>query len=134
MAVNLKRRNQSVGNQIEEPKLIHFAQVNVGGVFEDKAADILLLDQVAVAVLLWASCCATEFGLQMAALDPARYCVRVDPQRLRKTVSGIEAPVMLEPHSFQLEVDSGHGTRVSSGLQLEARALVAHPRIPGQNA
>ena len=32
-------------DQIEEPKLIHFAQINFGGVFEDKAADILLMDQ-----------------------------------------------------------------------------------------
>src|SRR3974390_2949919 len=46
---------------------------------------ILLLDQVAVAVLLWAARRASEFGLQMAALDPARHGVRVDPQRLRKT-------------------------------------------------
>jgi hypothetical protein len=29
---------------IEEPELVHFAQVNVRWVFEDEAADILLLD------------------------------------------------------------------------------------------
>src|SRR5664279_5268790 len=72
---------------IEKPQLIHFTQINFGGVLEDEAADILLLDQVAVAVLLRASCRASEFGLQMAALDPARHGVRVDPQRLRKTVA-----------------------------------------------
>src|SRR5664279_4442032 len=97
---------------IEEPDLVHFAQVNVGRVLEDKAADILLLDQIAVAVLLWASCRASEFGLQMAALDPASYCMGVDPQRLRKAVGGIEVPVMLELHPLQLEVDSGNGSRV----------------------
>src|ERR1035438_6204366 len=53
---------------IEEPDLVHLAQVNFGRVFEDEAADILLLDQVAVAVLLLASSRAAEFGLQMAAL------------------------------------------------------------------
>src|SRR5664279_5356307 len=113
---------------IEEPDLVHFAQVNVGRVLENEAADILLLDQVAVAVLLWTSCCASEFGLQMAALDPASYCMGVDPQRLRKTVGGIEAPVMFEPHPLQLEVDSGYGARVSGGLQLQTDSLVAHPR------
>src|SRR5208337_5647302 len=118
----------------EEPDLIHFSQVNVGRVFEDEAADILLLDQVAVAVLLWASRCASEFGLQMAALDPAGHGVRVDPQRLRKTVGGVETPVMLEPHPLQLEVDSGYRTRVSGSLQLETDSLIAHPRIPRQNA
>src|SRR5271157_2198652 len=96
-------------------------------------SDILLLDQVAVAVLLWASCCASEFGLQMSALDPARHSVRVDPQRLRKTVSGVEAPVTLEPHPLQLKVDSGNGSRVPGSLQLQTDSLVAHPRIPGQN-
>src|ERR1022692_4470104 len=30
---------------IDEPELVHFAQVNVGRVFEDKAADILLIDR-----------------------------------------------------------------------------------------
>src|SRR5271166_3136716 len=126
--------NQSVGNQIEEPQLVHSAQVNVGRVFEDEAADILLVDQVAVAVLLWASCCAAEFGFQMSALDPASYCMRIDPQRLRKTVGGVEAPVMLESHPLQLEVDSGHGARVSGSLQLQTDSLVAHPRMPRQNA
>jgi hypothetical protein len=51
--------------------------------------------RLAVAVLLLASCCASEFGLQMVALDPARPGVTVDPQGLRKTVGGVEAPVML---------------------------------------
>ena len=114
--------------------MVHLAQVNVGRVFEDEAADILLLDQVAVAVLLWASRRASEFGLQMAALDPAGYCMGIDPQRLRKTVGGVEAPVMLETHPLQLEVDSGNGSGVSGSLQLQTDSLVAHPRIPGQNA
>src|SRR5271165_769670 len=124
----------AAGNEIEEPELVHLAQVNFGGVFEDEAADILLLDQVALAVLLRTSCRTSEFGLQMAALDPAGHGVGVDPQRLRKTVGGVKAPVMLEPHPLQLEVDSGYRARISSGLQLEADALVAHPRIPRQNA
>ena len=102
--------------------------------FEDEAADILLLDQVAVAVLLWAARCAAEFGFQMAALDPASYCMGVDPQRLRKAVGGIEAPVMFETHPLKLEVDSGYGARVSGSFQLQTDSLVAHPRIPGQNA
>src|SRR5664279_1082128 len=108
---------------IEEPDLVHFAQVNVGRVLEDEAADILLLDQVAVAVLLWASCRASEFGLQMAALDPARHGVRVDPQRLSKTVGGVKAPVMLETHPLQLEVDSGYRAGVPRSLQLETNPL-----------
>src|SRR5664280_3002564 len=87
---------------IDEPDLVHLAQVNVGRVLEDEAADILLMDQVAVAVLLRASCRASEFGLQMAAPDPARHGVRVDPQCLRKTVGGVEAAVMLETHPLQL--------------------------------
>src|SRR5271166_2985435 len=94
---------------------------------------ILLLDQVAVAVLLWTARCASEFRLQMAALDPAGHGVRVDPQRLCKTVGGVEAPVVLETHSFQLEVNSSYRARVSGSLQLQTDSLIAHPRIPGQN-
>ena len=37
---------------IQEPERVHFAQINFGGVFEDEAADILIVDQIAVAVLL----------------------------------------------------------------------------------
>src|SRR5271165_3279628 len=69
----------------------------------------------------------------MAAFDPPRNCVGVNSQRLRETIGGIEAPVILEPHSFQLEVNSSYRARVSGGLQLEAYALVAHPRIARQN-
>src|SRR5664279_500632 len=108
---------------IQKPQLIHFAQINFGWVLEDEAADILLVDQVAVAVLLRASCCASEFSLQMAALDPARHGVRVDPQRLRKTVGGVKAPVMLETHPLQLEVDSGYRAGVPRSLQLETNPL-----------
>src|SRR3974377_1604067 len=119
--------------RVEEPELVHFAQVDVGGGIEDEAANGFLLDEVAVAVLLGAACCTSEFGFQMAALDPARHGVRVDPQRLRKAVGGVEAPVMLESHPLKLEVDAGDGSGVPNGLQLQTDSLVAHPRIPGQN-
>src|SRR5664279_624565 len=125
--------HEAVGQDIEKPQLIHFAQINFGGVFEDKAADILLMDQVAVAVLLRASCRASEFSLQMAALDPAGYCMGIDPQRLRKAVAGVEAPVILEPHSFQLEVDSSYRACISGRFQLEADAFIAHPCVAGEN-
>src|SRR5664279_2013694 len=124
---------QIIFHIIEKPQLIHFAQINFGGVFEDKAADILLMDQVAVAVLLRASCRASEFSLQMAALDPAGYCMGIDPQRLRKAVAGVEAPVILEPHSFQLEVDSSYRACISGRFQLEADAFIAHPCVAGEN-
>src|SRR5271165_1288785 len=32
--------HEAVGQDIEKPQLIHFAQINFGRVFEDKAADI----------------------------------------------------------------------------------------------
>jgi hypothetical protein len=108
--------------------LVLLAQVNLGGVFQDETADILLLDRVAVAVPLRASRCASEFGLQMAALDPAPDGVRADPLRLRRTVGGVETPAMLEPHPLQLKVDSGYRARVSGTLQLEPDAFIAHPR------
>jgi len=71
---------------IEEPKLVDFPQINVCRVLEDEAADIFLLDQVAVTVLLRRASCASKFGFQMPTLDPARHRMRIDPQRLRKTV------------------------------------------------
>src|SRR5271165_5937128 len=69
----------------------------------------------------------------MAALDPASHGVRVDPQRLRKAVGGIEAPVMLETHPLKLEVDSGYRARVSGSRQLQPDAFVAHPCVAGEN-
>jgi len=36
--------HQAVSDQIEEPELVYFAQVNVGGVFEDETPDVFLVD------------------------------------------------------------------------------------------
>ena len=110
--------------------MVNLAQINVGWVFEDETADVLLLDEVAVAVLLWRAGCPSKFGFQMSALDPARYRVRIDATRLCKTVGGVEAPAVLEFHSFQLEMDGGHGTGEPGSLQLETDSLIAHPCVP----
>lgn len=45
--------HQSVGNQIEKPKVVDFAQVDVGRVFEDEAADVFLAYEIDVTVLLF---------------------------------------------------------------------------------
>src|ERR1035438_6532657 len=126
--------HEALGDQIEKPDLVYSPQINVGGVFDDETPQVFLVDEISIPVLLFSSCGTTKFGFEVAAFDPPRHCVGINSQSLCEPAGGIEAAVMLEPHSFQLEVDSGHGARVSSGLQLEARALVAHPRIPGQNA
>ena len=102
-------------------------------VFEDETADVFLVDEIDVSVLLLASRGTAELCFQMSALDPARHGVWIDPQRLRKTVGGVEAPVGFEPHASQLEVNGRFGTGISVSFQLEANALIAHPRIPGQN-
>src|ERR1035438_5251616 len=62
--------NQAIGDQIEKPDLVYSPQINVGGVFDDETPHVFLVDEIDIAVLLWASCCASEFGLQMAAFDP----------------------------------------------------------------
>jgi len=40
--VSCSTGNQIIFHIIDKPKLIHFAQINVGGVFDDAAADIFL--------------------------------------------------------------------------------------------
>src|ERR1019366_1893324 len=55
----------------------------------------------------------------------------INSQRLRETAGGIEAPVVLETHSFQLEVNSSYRACVSGRLQLEADAVIAHPSVSG---
>ena len=65
-------------------------------VFKDETADVFLLQEIAAPVLLPCACCPSGFGLQMPALDPARNDVRIDPQRLSKTVGGVKAPAVLE--------------------------------------
>jgi len=99
-------------------------------VFKDETAEVFLLDEIAVPVLLRCAGCPSELGLQMPALDPARNGMGIDPQRRCQTVGGIEAPVVFERHSFQLEMDSGYGTGVPCGFSFEADSLIAHPRIP----
>ena len=96
--------------------MIHFAQVNVCRVFEDETAHVFLVDEVNVAVLLFSSRGAATLGFQVASLDPPGHRVLVNSQRLRETIGGIEAPVMLEPHPLQLEVNRGHGAWVSAPL------------------
>ena len=114
--------------------MIHSSQINVGGVFEDdETLHVFLVDEINIPVLLLRSRGAAQLGFEVAALDPPGHRVRVNSQRLRETAGGIEAPVVLETHSFQLEVDSGGGSGVPGSLQLHTDALVAHPRIPGQN-
>src|ERR1022692_4557457 len=54
---------------IEEPDLIHFSQVNVGGVFEDETPHAFLMDEIDIALLLFSSCGAAKFGFQMAAFE-----------------------------------------------------------------
>jgi hypothetical protein len=44
--------HEAGGQDIEKPQLIHFAQINFGGVFEDETAYVFLVDEVDVAVLL----------------------------------------------------------------------------------
>jgi hypothetical protein len=68
-----------------------------------------------------------------AALDPSCHRVRINSQRLRETAGGIEAPVVLETHSFQLEVNSSYRACVSGRPQLEADAFIAHPCVAGKN-
>ena len=45
--------HEAIGDQIEKPKLVYLAQVNVGGVLEDEAADILFAYEIDVSVLLF---------------------------------------------------------------------------------
>ena len=52
-----------------ETRVDPLGQINVDGVFEDETANILLVDEIDVAVLLLASCRASELGFQMSALD-----------------------------------------------------------------
>src|SRR5208283_5032072 len=92
-----------------------------------------LVDEIDIAVLLFSSCGTAKFGFQMAAFDPPRYCVGINSQSLCETAGGIEAPVVLETHSFQLEVNSSSRACVSGRLQLEADAFIAHPCVAGEN-
>jgi hypothetical protein len=55
---------------IEKPKLVDFAQVNVGRVFEDEAADVFLAYEIDVTVLLFPACRTAEMCFEVAALDP----------------------------------------------------------------
>ena len=84
------------------------------GCSRDETADISLLHEIALPVLLWRTSCPSKFGLQMPALDPARNDVRIDPQHLSKAVGGVTAPVVLEFHSFQLEMDGGRAFLATS--------------------
>src|SRR5664280_613608 len=118
---------------IEKPDLVYSSQINVGGVFEDETAHVFLVDEINVPVLLFSSCGTATFGFQMAAFDPPRHCVGINSQSLCETAGGIEAPVVLETHSFQLEVNSSYRACVSGRLQLEADAFIAHPCVAGEN-
>ena len=48
--------------------MIHSSQINVGGVFEDETAHVILVDEIDIAVLLFSSCGTAKFGFQMALL------------------------------------------------------------------
>ena len=63
--------------------MVHLAQINVVGLFEHEMANVLLLDEVAIPVLLWRAGCPAEFGFQVSARDPSSNGMRIDPQRLR---------------------------------------------------
>ena len=68
----------------------------------------------------------------MPALDPAGNAMRIDAERLRKTIGGVRAPVVFELHSFQLEVDPGDSTGVSASLNLRRmRSSVIHANRDG---
>ena len=60
--------------------MIHFAQIDIGRVFEDEAAHVFLADEINIPVLLLSSCGAAKLGFQVAALDPPRYYVGINPQ------------------------------------------------------
>ena len=90
--------------------MIYLAEVNFGRVFEDEPADIFLAYQIDVAVLLFPTRRAAELCFEVAALDPARHRVGVNSQRLREAIGGIEAGIVLELHSPQLEVNSGYAS------------------------
>src|SRR5664280_3492993 len=113
--------------------LVNSPQINVGGVFEDETPHVFLVDEIDIAVLLFSSCGAATLGFQVAAFYPPSHRVRVNSQSLCETVGGIETPVVLEPHSFQLEVDCRYGAGVPGRLQLEADAFIAHPCVAGEN-
>src|ERR1035438_5708844 len=55
------------------------------------------------------------------------------PSACVKTVGGIETPVLFELHSFQFKVNRGASASISSRLQLEADAFIAHPCVAGEN-
>src|SRR5581483_10986562 len=101
--------------------------------FEDEAAYIFLTNQIDVTILLLSPRCSAQPCFEMTAPDPACYCVRINSQRLRKTIGRVEAGIVLELHAAQLQVDSGCAARVPCSLQLQANALVTHPRIAREN-
>lgn len=47
----LRRTRQTIGEHADKPKLVYCAQVDLGGVFEDKAPQVFLANQVYVTVL-----------------------------------------------------------------------------------
>src|SRR5215469_5832870 len=69
----------------------------------------------------------------MTAPNPAGYCVRINSQRLRRTIGRIEAGIVLELHAPQLQVNAGCATRVAGSLELQANSLVTHPGIAREN-
>jgi len=74
--------------------LVHFAQVNIGGVFEDEPPHVLLVDEIDIAVLLLSSRRTAKLGFQVAAPDPSRHGMGINSQCLCETVRRIEAPVV----------------------------------------
>src|SRR5664279_1427362 len=124
---------QIIFHIIEKPDLVYSPQINVGGVFEDETPHVFLVDEIDIAVLLFSSCGAATLGFQVAAFYPPSHRVRVNSQSLCETVGGIESPVVLETHSFQLEVDCRYGAGVPGRFQLEADAFIAHPCVAGEN-
>ena len=67
--------------------MVYSPQINVRGVFEDETPHVFLVDEIDIAVLLFSSRGAAQFGFQMAAFDPPRHCVGINSQSLCETIS-----------------------------------------------
>src|ERR1035438_6531863 len=111
--------HDAVSQDIEKPQLIHFAQINFSGVFEDETPHVFLVDEINIPVLLLRSRGAAQLGFEVAALDPPCHRVGINSQSLCESAGGIEAPVILEPHSFQLEVNCSYRACIFAAFELK---------------
>lgn len=89
--------------------------------------------QVYVPVLCLTAGRAAERCFQAPSVDPAYDRMEIDPKNLCEAIGRIEASVLLECHSSQLQMNRSHCPSVPGSLKLEVKPPIAHKGIARQN-